>query len=186
MKAETLVNTFNQTVGQRNRLLLALGVSGLMNVLLSLSLFSLIGKERVLVVPPVVSREFWVATDSVSDSYLEQMSEFFSSLVLNVTPSSFSTRSEQLLLHVDPSTYSIVKTQLVEQGIEVARRAMSTSFHPLSFKVDRNSLMVEVKGELKILIGNSPIETKIQAYQIQFSHRNGRIFIKEFKEVQHV
>jgi conjugal transfer pilus assembly protein TraE len=185
MKAETLVNTFNQTIAQRNRLLLVLGISGLMNILLGSSLFCVIGKERVLVVPPVISREFWIASDSVSDSYLEQMSEFFSSLVLNVTPSSFSARSEQLLQHVDPSTYSIVKTQLVEQGMEVTRRAMSTSFHPISFKVDRKNLMVEVKGELKILIGNSPIETKTQVYQIQFSHRNGRIYIREFKEVQH-
>jgi conjugal transfer pilus assembly protein TraE len=84
MKAETLVNTFNQTIAQRNRLLLVLGISGLMNILLGSSLFCVIGKERVLVVPPVISREFWIASDSVSDSYLEQMSEFFSSLVLNV------------------------------------------------------------------------------------------------------
>jgi type IV conjugative transfer system protein TraE len=186
MKAKTLVNAFNQTIAQRNRLLLVVGVSALLNVLLGMSTFFMIGKERVIVVPPVVSHEFWIASDSVSDSYLEQMSEFFSGLVLNVTPSSFSSRSEQLLQHVDPSTYALVKAQLVEQGTEVARRAMSTNFHPVSFKIDRKNLIVEVKGDLKILIGNSPIETMSKNYQIQFSHRNGRIYIREFKEVQHV
>jgi ABC-type sugar transport system substrate-binding protein len=69
MKAQTIVNAFNQTLAQRNRLFLVLGVSGLMNILLGISNFAMMGKERIVVVPPVVSHEFWIASDS--DSFHE-------------------------------------------------------------------------------------------------------------------
>lgn len=54
MKAQTLVNAFNLTLLQRNRLLLVTCVSAFLNVLMGLSLFYQIGKERVIVVPPVI------------------------------------------------------------------------------------------------------------------------------------
>lgn len=144
----------------------------------------MIGRERVIIVPPVTSNQFWVAADSVSDSYLEQISEFFASLVLNVTPSNLVVRREQLLQHVDPSTYAAVKLQLVEQETEVTRRGMSTTYHPSSFKIDRKKLLVEMKGELRILLGNAPLEYNTKIYQIQFSNHNGRLYIKQFKEVK--
>jgi conjugal transfer pilus assembly protein TraE len=144
-----------------------------------------VGKEKVVVVPPIVNRDFWVSSDTVSDSYLEQMAEFFSSLLLNVTPNSFVTRSEHLLQHVEPNAYAKIKAQLVEQQLEIERRAMSTTFHPSSFKVDRSRLVVELKGQLKILMGNASVESQSKTYQIKFAQHHGRLYIQQFSEVPH-
>ena len=100
-------------------------------------------------------------------------------------PNSFATRSEHLLQHVAPNAYPTLKTQLVEQKLELERRAMSTTFHPSSFKVDRNKLLVELKGELKILVGKAPVESQTKAYHIQFSQHHGRLYIQQFSEVPH-
>ncbi len=186
MKAQFLAKEYNQLTSQRNRLFYVIGVLGVVNILLAATVYFMIGKERVIVVPPVVSNDFWVATDSVSDSYLEQMTSFFSSLVLNVNPSNFSKRSEQLLQHVDPLSYAIVKAEMTEQEVDINRRALTSAFHPMSFKIDRKNLTVEVKGELRLLSGNTPIGSGTQSYQIRYSNRNGKLYILDFKEVRNV
>lgn len=183
MKTQNSVESCNQALKERNRLLIGFVAASGLSFLLGFSVFCLVGKERVVIVPPIVNRDFWVATDTVSDSYLEQMAEFFAGLLLNVTPNSFATRGEHLLQHVAPNAYPTLKTQLVEQKIELERRAMSTTFHPSSFKVDRKKLLVELKGELKILVGKAPVESQIKTYRIQFSQHHGRLYIQQFSEV---
>lgn len=186
MKEELLSKVNNKLTSQRNRLVYAVGVSGVVNVLLAATVYFMVGKERVIVVPPIVSSDFWVASDSVSDSYLEQMTSFYSNLVLNVNPSSFSKRSEQLLQHVDPASYARVKSEMAEQEVDIQNRALTSSFHPISFKIDRNNLSVEVKGELAVLSGNTSIGTGTHSYEIRYSNRNGRLYIVSFKEVKNV
>jgi len=184
MKTAVLVQHYNQLLVQRNRLLMALLVIGLLCVLLALSIFCLIGKERTIIVPPAFNREFWVGADTVSDSYLEQMSQYFASLLLNVTPNTFSVNAEHLLQHVATENFAAVKTQLVEQQQEMERKALSTTFHITSFRIDRLKLLVELKGELKVLVANAPLVSKTKTYQIQFVHRNGRLYIQTFNEIE--
>ena len=186
MKHSALARLYNQVLAQRNLSIAALLGSIGVNVLLTLATFSLIGKERVVVVPSVVERDFWVATDNVSDSYLEQMSQFFAMLVLNVTPSNFKVRSEQLLRHVATQSYAMVKEKLMHEQKEVERRAITTLFHPVAFKVDRSKLIVEVKGELKTWIGSSEFEARLKHYQIQYVLKNGRLTIQNFSEINDV
>jgi len=186
MKTQSLQAAYNKILSERNRLLMAFGAAGGLNLLLGFALFCCVGKERIVVVPPIVSRDFWVAIDTVSDSYLEQMSGFFAGLLLNVTPNSFATRAEHLLQHVSPNSYAALKEQLVQQQLEIERRALSTSFYPSTFKIDRHKLLVELKGELKMWVGNSSIETQSKTYQLQFVQHQGRLFIQHFNEVTHV
>jgi len=186
MNNQNLLDAHNQRLTERNRLFIGFAVASLLAFLLGFSVFCLVGKERIVIVPPIVNRDFWVGTDTVSDSYLEQMSEFFAGLLLNVNPNSFKTRAEHLLQHVAPNAYPTLKTQLVERQLELERRAMSTAFYPASFKVDRHKLLVELKGELKILVGNAPVESQTKTYHIQFSQHHGRLYIQQFMEVPHV
>ncbi len=186
MNQQNLTDHYNRVLTERNRLLIAFAIMSSLTLLLSSSLFYLVGRERVVIVPPIVNRDFWVGTDTVSDSYLEQMSEFFAGLLLNMNPSSFKTRSEHLLQHTAPHAYARIKTQLSAQQLELERRAMSTAFYPASFKIDRHKLLVELKGELKILVGNAPIESQTKTYHIQFSQHHGRLYIQQFSEVPHV
>lgn len=186
MSTLSLSKENNRLTAQRNRLFFVIGAFGIVNICLSLTVYCMIGKERVIVVPPVVSNEFWVASDSVSDGYLEQMTSFFASLVLNVNPSNFAKRTEQLLQHVDSASYANVKAEMMSQGEDIKNRALTSSFHPISFQINRKSLIVEVKGELRLLSGNTPIGNGTHTYQIHYTNRNGKLFILTFKEVKNV
>lgn len=184
MKTSILATNFNQVLAQRNLFFTLTVVSLLLNILLGGISYYCIGRERIVVSPPVVNTQFWVSSDTVSDSYLEQMSGFFVGLVLNVSPNNFVARSQPLLQHVDSGSYAVMKAQLIAQHAEIERRAMSTNFHPISYKIDREKLLVEVKGELRIMIGGASMELKSTTYQIQYVQRQGRLFIKRFNEIK--
>ncbi len=183
MKQSTLLKLHNITLTQRSALLVWLAASAVLNMILGGSIFFLIGKERIVVVPPVTANEFWVASDTVSDSYLEQWSECLANLILNVTPNNFKARSEHLLSHVDAGSYQQVKERLIKEQAEIERRGLSSMFHINAFRVDRPSLTVEMKGNLRTWVGNAPLEAKERVYQIKFIYRHGRLYIQSFNEV---
>ena len=184
MKIENLIASRKQTTRQRNVLAYMFGGSFVLNVLLGISVFHLKDKERIVVTPPVIEREFWVSADRVSDSYLEQMSEYLIGLILNVTPSNFGVRSEHLLACVEPANYGIIKEKLIREQQEIERRGLSTVFHITAFRTNATELEVEVKGILKSWIGSAEADSKEQAYKISYSYNSGRLKITDFRELK--
>jgi hypothetical protein len=75
---------------------------------------------------------------------------------------------------------------MADQEVDINNRALTSSFHPISFKIDRKNLMVEVKGELSLMSGNTAIGSGARSYQIRYANRSGRLFILNFKEVKNV
>ena len=55
-------------------------------LLLAISVCRLIGRERIVITPPVVNQAFWVEAQAVSPEYLSQMASFLAQLRLNLTP----------------------------------------------------------------------------------------------------
>lgn len=184
MNTQVLTQSYNQILAQRNRLLVACLLSFLLSLLLGLSNFYLIGRERIVLVPPVINRAFWVSLDHVSEAYLQEMSQYFAGLLLTLTPSTLSASREQLLQNVAPQYYAQVKSQLIEQQKELERRGLSTSFYPTRFKIEASKYLVELQGELKIFVGSALLEAKTKTYQLQFTQQQGRLFIQSFTEVE--
>lgn len=174
----------NILLRQRKLLIGMSGFFGILALLLALSNLFLIGRERIVVVPPVVTNKLWVSVDSVSDSYLEQMADFWSGLLLSANQTNFDLRSAQLLEHTDPGNYSVVKAMLIAQKTLIEERGLSTSFTAQSFQIDKNKLVVLIKGHLKSMVGNQWVETAEKTFQMAFSIQNGRFYVRKFEEVK--
>lgn len=184
MKIEHLIASGEKLLRQRKALAFALGCSFALNALLGATTFYLKDKEKIIVVPPVIEREFWVSADRVSESYLEQTSEYLIGLILNVTPSNFGARSEHLLAYVEPANYGPIKEKLIREQQEIERRGLSTVFHITAFRTNASELEVEVKGILKSWIGSSPADSKEQTYKMSYSYNSGRLKITDFRELK--
>jgi conjugal transfer pilus assembly protein TraE len=183
MKTGVLVDEYNQAIQWRNRFLfVSLGLFAL-NIIQGVSVYSLISRKSTIVVPANFHREFSISDHSVSDSYLEQMTQYFTSLLLNVTPGTFDGNISLLLQHVLSNDYSSFKSQLTQQKQELNKKGLSTTFYISNFKVYRKSLRVKLRGELRLVVGNSPMETKSNTYQIEYVNQHGRLYIKSFKEI---
>lgn len=185
MNSQTLEIHKNTLLRQRQLLIYISGFLSLVLILLALSNFFLIGRERIVVVPPVVTHKFWVAGDTASDSYLEQMADFWGGLLLSANQTNFQVRLAQLLEHTDPDSYSKVKTMLLEQQLVIEQRGISTSFSACAFQVDKSKLLVLVKGHLKSMVANQLVETTEKQFQMEFSIKNGRFYVKKFEDVKH-
>lgn len=181
-----LTEAYNRVLTQSNRLMMTCATLGVLLVLLGISNLILIGKERVVVLPAEVHRSFWIASDSVSDSYLEQMAQFLVPLLLNVTPSTAALNTEHFLAQVAPRYFSALKLQLVAQQIEIERLGLSTTFEIRRFQVNGKKLMAEVEGELNTTLGNSPMPPQNKVYRLQFVREQGRLWIRSFEEITDV
>ena len=161
---------------------LILAASIALNIVIALIAFRLIGLERVILVPPSISKSFWVDSDKVSSEYLEQMGYFLVQLVLNVTPQSVDYQSKLLLQYAAPASYGEIKTAMAVAGERLKRDGAATVFSPRTINVDERALKVAVQGQLTTFISDRRVSEVSKSYLIELQYALGKITIKSFKE----
>lgn len=164
-------------------LVLACG-SLVLNVLLVGFMFFMVGRERIVIVPPEIQKSFWVTSGRVSPEYLSEMVLFLTSLSFNMTPSNAAMQHSVLLRYVDPSYYEILKVKLIEVEDQIKKEHITTSFYPNDIKVDTNKLIAEVSGDLQYTVGDTQLAPTHVSYQIKFSYKQGQLKITSFPEVK--
>jgi conjugal transfer pilus assembly protein TraE len=75
-----------------------------LTVLLSVAVAFRSNNIRTVIVPPAVTKGFWVDDAAVSPEYLEQMAFFLAQLVYNVTPANADFNARTLLNYAAPSS----------------------------------------------------------------------------------
>lgn len=172
-----------QLIAQRNGyLVLAVGLIGL-TLLLAISLYRLIGRERIVIAPPVVEQAFWVDAKTISPTYLSQMTVFFAQLRLNVTPDSAAYQRETLLRYTDPSYYGDFKNALVSEADHLTQTHTSLVFYPVDVSVDAPHLTAKISGDFSATVGNVSLPVKRLTYQIIYRYAQGRLWLRSFQEV---
>ena len=82
---------------------LILGASLLTNVFMAGAFFTMDRTVRTILVPPGVSKTFWVDGRSVGPEYLEQMGSWVVSQYATVSPATIEYQNSLLLKYVHPS-----------------------------------------------------------------------------------
>lgn len=183
MKLNLYHSKLADTFRQRNNLML---IAMLLLVTVSLQafvIFYLSGRERVILVPPQLEQSVWIEGNKVSRSYLEQMTLFFSSLALNITPDNAGFKHQRLLQFIDPSVYGALKAKLAQEADVLKRRNLSTVFQPISLAINEDQAMVDIEGDFVTLIGQTETSSIRRTYRTQFLNRQGQWFVSEFKEL---
>jgi len=152
------------------------------NVVLALLALRLTGRERTVIVPPTISKTFWLDDARVSGEYLEQMGYFLTQLTLNVTPQSVDHQSRVLLQYVSPLAYGELRTQLAANAERLKRDGAATVFSPQDLVVDERTLKVRVRGQLTTFISDRRVSELLKSYVIEFQYSGGRIQLKAFRE----
>ncbi|MCE3237366.1 MAG: hypothetical protein K0R24_347 [Gammaproteobacteria bacterium] len=160
--------------------------SGLLvlNILLSLIFFFILGHERIFLVPPTLEKSFWVSEKSVSPVYLSEMSLFFANLRFNITPSNAAMQRDLLLRYVDPSLYESLKKELISEEKRIMNGDILTAFYPVDVKVNTTQLVAQVVGDMQSRVGNIVLPAQRVTYQISFTYHAGRLLVKSFEEVK--
>lgn len=169
---------------RRASIFLALLLAGSMlaNVTLAVFAIRMADRERVVVVPPSISKSFWVESERVSAEYLEQMAYFLLQLTLNVTPQSVDHQSRVLLQYAAPASFGELRSALATAAERVKRDGASTVFSAQDLAVDEHAQRVGVRGLLTTFISDRRVSEVSKGYAIELQYSGGRIFLKAFRE----
>ena len=169
-------------VKQRNIFLVILLGMLVTNILTAVLLFT--KNERIIIVPSYFKQSFWNQGEIVSESYIEEMTLFFSKLMLDTTPSSHKYRRDVILRYVMPENYHVLDKKLIEEEERLSRDAVVTSFVPKEIKVNSKKLTSEITGtSIRYVAGLKAGQVK-ETYRLEFGYSGGIFMLKNFKTKQ--
>jgi len=147
--------------------------------LLILSVFLFIKQERVIVVPPVIEKEFWVDAQQVSPTYLEQFGYFLGQLLLSKSPQSAVAQRSVLLRHTAPAYAGMLKQRLIEEEEILKKQSASYVFYPIDIKVNMDQMSLLLTGDRVVFIGGKEVCQEKEGYILRFSYSGSRLLLTE-------
>ena len=153
-------------------------------LMLALTLmYGMVGRERIVVTPPTIHKSFWVESDKVDPSYLEQMGGFMAWLILDVSPQSIDWKKSTLLEYVAPDAYGALQTPQNLEADRLRRLNATTQFSIAQLQPDEQTLSVVVRGRLATFINGTRTSDVERDYLARFDYTGNRIHLKKFEEV---
>jgi conjugal transfer pilus assembly protein TraE len=185
MNIQTYKAELRKIIDQRNGYLVLASGLLILCLILSILVISLVGRERIVLMPPSMSKDIWVAKKTGSQEYFSRMTLFLAELVLNVTTDNVDYQQALLLRYVDPSVYPALKTQLTALADKIKHEHISTAFFPVDVSVDVQHSAVIISGDLKSYVADTALPTKRIAYRFTYRINTFTPLITAFEEVKH-
>lgn len=173
-------------IKHRNAYLGLAALSLCANILLAIVIITLIGHERIILVPPIIDKRMWVNYNSVSAAYLAAMSEFFIDLRFNVTPDSIAKQREILLHYVDTASYATLKGELIAEEERINKEHISLAFYLVDVKVDTKKLQALITGDLVTTVAAHTLPGRRLTYKLSYRYHDGVLLVKSLEEAEHV
>jgi conjugal transfer pilus assembly protein TraE len=162
---------------QRNLLVAISLLLGITLILLSSLLF--FKSEKVIIVPRVIEKEFWVDSKTVSPTYLEQFGYFLGQLLLNKSSQSAASQRAILLRHADPSYVGMLKQRLMNEEETLQKQNASYVFYPIEVRANPEQLSLLLVGDRQLFVGGKQISSEREGYKLHFSYLGSRLLLKE-------
>ncbi len=166
------LNRYHQIVSQKNFLLGFLGVSLLLNILQVAERLTV--TEKIIVLPPSITKDVWIKGNSVSESYLEEWSLYLTNLLLNVSAKTIGYQAELAMRHVSPDFSGKIQKKLVRDTDALQKNNATTTFSPKEIKVIEKTMTVYVTGTFSTYVGKERVSAHEQTYQLNFVFNKGR------------
>jgi conjugal transfer pilus assembly protein TraE len=166
----------NSLLVQRNFLV---GLSIVLAIgLILTSSFLFLKTERIIVVPSVIEKEFWVDAHSISATYLEQFGLFLGGLLLNKSAHSADLQRTVLCRHTEPQYLAILKQRLVEEEETLKKQNASYVFYLHNLFVNPELLTVTLLGERQFFIaGQKTTSSEGCGYTLHFTYQGARLLL---------
>ena len=173
----------SRTAGRVN-LLVLLCVSLLVsNVLLAGGCIFAFSHQVTRYIPFGAERAFSMSSRHVDSAYLEMMSEDLISLIFDVTPKSVTGAHRLALRMVAPSAYSTFLSRFTNDGKNVIKNDVSSSFDIKSIKSNSQTLKVLVTGMLSRSVAERTLKPVLKTFLIRFSY-SGKLQVQSITEIK--
>jgi conjugal transfer pilus assembly protein TraE len=176
MKYEKFIRDWKTALAE-NFFLRSLALLMAIGLILNASIFKT--RERIIVVPPQVSKEFWIEKNRVSPAYLEQMGVFFATLGGNLSPVNAGYNVNAFLDYIAPENFASVKAELASQALYITKNNITQAFFPSSINVNEAENRVRVEGETIRNIGTVKVSKEKMVFNIRLKINNYRVYLDE-------
>lgn len=177
---ESDLKSLRQVVRHHRVMNLVLGVALALAVVGNLAQ---LGTERTIVVPPTISKTFWLTSTKASGAYLEEMASFASWLILDVAPPTIDWKTGVLLNYVTPEEHGQLKQQQDIESERIKRLNATTYFLPMQVVADEAEQAVKIVGRLRTTVNGQETNSDMKAYVAGFKLSGGRLQLQRFEEV---
>lgn len=149
----------------------------------SFVLYYIYKNEKVVLVPPSVSTQTFIAGSDASDEYLRAMARYIAQLGLTYTPVTVRTQFNDLLKLFNSQSFPQYKNVFYELAGRVESGNVSSAFYVTKVKVDRANKSLIVVGILNQWTQDKKFITdESRQYLIRYRIDNGFFSILEIKE----
>lgn len=146
------------------------------------AVFSMVGQEKTILVPPDINRSFWVGSATASSEYLEQMAYWYAGLALTITPQSADYQNDLFLKFAAPQSIGQLQADMGARADFLKKNNASTQFSVRNIKVDKDNLRVALSGTLDTWVSDKKAGERNVTYMIGFQFINGKLYVSKFKE----
>ena len=182
MNVNELSKEIAARTGIKQLFMALLAASILGNVLMAFAVITADRTHRETLIPPTISRSFWVEDTKVSNSYLEEMGLFVIRNALDVTPVSADYQHQQILKYANPSVFGTLQRELNANALRMKELNVSTFFSVTAVTPNEAKQQVAYHGILSTMLGDKIINTENKVYLITFGMSNGKIHVLELRE----
>ncbi|MBW5870509.1 type IV conjugative transfer system protein TraE [Yersinia enterocolitica] len=143
---------------------------------------NLIHEQRTVVTPMTYNAPFVISETKADTEYFRMMTLSFLALRLNVSPETVDTNHLFLLSFVRPETHGEFKAVLQAEADQIKANDVNSTFYTTDIKVYPVDGRVDVRGVLKMWIGNGKPSTEIKNYRLRLNYAGGFTRIDRFYE----
>lgn len=148
-----------------------------------LSIFLFQKSDRVVIVPPVVEKSFWIDANQVSATYLEQFGLFLGQLILTKSPQTSKPQRETVMKHTSPEYAGVLNKKLLEEEQMLFTQNASYVFFPVDIIVDYENLQVNLIGERTTYVSGKAVSTVKEGYRIGFNSKGARLLLNRVSSI---
>jgi conjugal transfer pilus assembly protein TraE len=153
------------------------------NIVQGLNYMMIDKSVRVQLVPPEITKSFWVDGAHLSPEYIEQMGEYIVMKYASVTPSTVEFNNALILRHVHPSTHGELSIRFKTSAAKLKADSISRFFFPKEVRISQNGQAAAFIGMMETWIGDKKVpQAEIKAYLVGFEYAAGSVTIKELRE----
>ena len=134
-------------------------------------------KERIILVPPVISQPIWIDSYAVSPTYLEQMGVFLGNLILTNSSQSIAAQRDMILRYVHPSVYTHIRQYLINEESHLRKHQGSYHFHIRSIETDVKNNTITLEGDRETFIAGRRTDQAKETYHLIFKFSHGRYLL---------
>lgn len=146
---------------------------------------NMFGRDRTIVTPPTIEKSFWVTASTAAPAYVEQMTLWIASLILDVTPENIDYKATLLLQYAHPDAHGKLKERQVLESQRLKRDNAVTYFVLQTIRSHPEKMAALVSGRLHTLINGNHVADQDKNYLVRFRMDGGRAHLVAFQEAPH-